>query len=85
MNSLKFTDLLAYFLIFQTVLFLWYYSTLPGSIIPPRLKNVPKPSIRSALIKFITYMMPFYIMAYLAHHNKTLLSSMAAKVMTKLN
>uniref|UniRef100_A0A6C0DA21 Uncharacterized protein n=1 Tax=viral metagenome TaxID=1070528 RepID=A0A6C0DA21_9ZZZZ len=83
MNSLKFTDLLAYFLIFQTVQFLWYYSTLPGSIMPPRLKNVQKPSIRSALIKFITYMMPFYIMAYLAYNNKNLLPSIAAKVMRK--
>jgi hypothetical protein len=50
------------FIVMQIIWFLWYYVTLPGSLIPPNNPAIPKPSFRSALLKFITYQLPFYIL-----------------------
>jgi hypothetical protein len=59
-------------LVSQIILFFWYYVSLPGSILPPHDKKLTKPSITTSLIKFITFMTPYYILLYLALKNYNL-------------
>ena len=56
------TPFMSRFLMLQVVLFFWYYVTLPGSIIPPKDNKSTKPSIMTALIRFIMFMIPYYIL-----------------------
>jgi hypothetical protein len=45
------------------VQFTWYYVTLPGSKLSPK-KNYPKTSVKTALISYLTYVIPMFIVIY---------------------
>jgi predicted MFS family arabinose efflux permease len=69
------SNFLAFFVV-ELILFLWYFATLPGSIIPPNNSNIPKPSLRTALLKFLTFQLPLLIVvAYLVMNGESLFNA----------
>jgi len=59
------------FVVLEIFLFLWYFVTLPGSVMPPNNPSIPKPSLRTALLKFLTYQFPLYLaIAYFIFKDK---------------
>jgi Gpi18-like mannosyltransferase len=79
------SNYLAFFVV-ELVLFLWYFATLPGSIIPPNKHNIQKPPIRTALLKFLTFQLPLLIVvAYLVMHGKSLFPALVEATNKGLN
>jgi hypothetical protein len=53
------------------VQFSWYYLTLPGSFLSPNKKH-PRAPVKSALIGYLTYAIPMFILIYyLSSKDKT--------------
>lgn len=73
MQNIKHT-LVLYAVLSQIILFIWYYLTLPGSVIPPKSISIIKPTMTAALLKFLTFMLPFYIyIAWVIYNHRTIL------------
>jgi hypothetical protein len=48
-------------------LFLWYYATLPGSILSLDKKH-PKPKLQSALFGHLMYILPVFLMTFYSNN-----------------
>ena len=47
------------------VQFLWYHVTLPGSYLSLEKKKHPKPSAKTSLTSYLTYLLPMLAVLYL--------------------
>jgi hypothetical protein len=47
----------------KLLLFIWYYLTLPGSVLSPN-KKYPKPSLKTAFMSYLIYMIPSIILMF---------------------
>ena len=46
------------------VKFLWYHVTLPGSILSLDKGKHPKPSVKTSLTSYLTYLLPMLVVLY---------------------
>lgn len=60
MNKHNIYSLLIVMLLIQ---FIWYYSTLPGSILSPN-KKYPRPTIKLGLTSYLIYLIPTLVIIY---------------------
>ena len=51
-----------YLVVSQLVLFVWYYLTLPGSVLVSDKSKSNKPSLSIALQHFVLYQLPYYLL-----------------------
>ena len=57
------TNIYLILIVIILVQFSWYYFTLPGSRLSPNKKH-PKPSVKTALTSYLTYVIPMFIGIY---------------------
>ena len=58
-----YNNLYLFIIIIYLLHFLWYYLTLPGSVLSIN-KNQEKPKLRSAFLSYLTYLLPTMFLIY---------------------